>query len=345
MAKFKKMILMILRKLRLYSLKLCSQNRYLGRLYFIVEPSFDREFEYTLKGRYEALISRYANDSSNGNIRRCVHRLEKGLFHRARRPKFGNEIFDELYRELLTINDEFKIDCNEVYWAKNTLTKYRRHSNNIDKVDLALEILNTLDPESLSFSEQGHELNSNSTDFNILHSLYLKRESVRFFNDCKVPFDLIENAVTISKEAPSACNRQPFSLHLMSNKEDINFIGGLAPGTQGFLENIPILCALVGHASAFRFTRDRHLIYTDSGLFLGHLLPALTSLGLSTCVLNWVPDWENDRKAINYLGLDLSKSIVCLLAIGYKDETRSPTSIKKSNGNILRFIDDYKTEI
>ena len=92
----------------------------------------------------------------------------------------------------------------------------------------------------------------------------------------------------------------------------------------------------MGHASAFRFTRDRHLIYIDGWLFLGHLLPTLTALDLGTCVLNWTPDWNNDRKAVDYLVMDMSKTIVCLLAIGYRDDTAAPIFGKKTNANLLR---------
>lgn len=339
MKKYKNTVMNTLRRLRLVVIFLCSKNRIMGRLFYMFEASFDREFEYTLRGRYESLTSRYAHDVSNANIRRCVHRLEKGLYHRDRKLKFGVDVFNELSKEIMTLNNRSLIDKNELIWATNTLISYRQHATDQSSVDLAISRLQS----HLSEIEIGEvpdpigSLVQPSADFLVLQDLFKARKSVRFFDGRSVPVDLIKNAVEIAKEAPSACNRQPFSLYVLDKRGDIDFIGGLAPGTKGFLHNIPMLCVLVGHASSFRFTRDRHLIYTDSGIFLGHLLPALTSLGLSSCVLNWIPDWHNDRMAIEYLGVDLSKSVVCLLAIGYGDGTPSPTSIKKSNTNLLRF--------
>lgn len=332
----KRQLMVMLRRARLGMVYLASHNRILGRLFFLFEPSFDREFEFTLCGRYEALTSRYQQDRSNANVRRCVHRLEKGLFHRDRRAKFGRDVLTELANEIGRLQPAQNVDSYEVEWAMKTLRAYRPHAYDPVLVERCLTQLGAFrdslpDPEPLSRAELPL-----SEDFEVLRKLYVKRESARFYDDRPVDPGLIEQAVSIAKEAPSACNRQPFHLHLLTQRKDIDFVGGLAPGTAGFLDNIPVLGALVGHASAFRFTRDRHLIYTDGALFLGHLLPALTALDLGTCVLNWTPDWKKDRAAIRYLGMDMSKTIVCLLAIGYRDATASPISWKKANANLLR---------
>ncbi|WP_368345820.1 nitroreductase family protein [Pelagovum sp. HNIBRBA483] len=333
----KRQLLNVARMIRLLIVWLASRNRLLGRVFFLFEPSFDREFEFTLRGRHEALSSRYRLDHSNANVRRCVHRLEKGLFHRDRRAAFGKDVLTELAHEISKLDLlEEGADANEVDWAIATLTSYRPHAYDPALVDdclYRLERFRGFGPEPESLRRPDTKV---SPDFEVLRRLYYKRESVRFFTDRPVDPELVVQAVAIAKEAPSACNRQPFHLHLLTDTRDIEFVGGLAPGTAGFLNNIPVLGVLIGHASAFRFTRDRHLIYTDGGLFLGHLLPALTALSLDTCVLNWTPDWTNDRKAVDYLGLDMSKTIVCLLAIGYRDDTASPISTKKTNDNLLR---------
>lgn len=333
----KRQLLDIARRVRLRMVWLASRNRFLGRVFFLFEPSFDREFEFTLRGRHEALSSRYKLDQSNANVRRCVHRLEKGLFHRDRRATFGKDVLIELAREIRKLDRlEDGTDANEVDWAITTLTSYRPHAHDpalVDECLSRLEGFRGTGPEPVPSQRPDTPI---SEDFEVVRKLYYKRESVRFFTDRPVDPELVAQAVAIAKEAPSACNRQPFHLHLLTDRRDIDFVGGLAPGTAGFLDNIPVLGVLVGHASAFRFTRDRHLVYTDGGLFLGHLLPALTALDLDTCVLNWTPDWTNDRKAVDYLGMDMSKTIVCLLAIGYRDETASPISTKKTNANLLR---------
>lgn len=333
------------RSLRFRLIRFCSTNRFLGRMYFLFDGSFDREFEFVLKGRVEALSSRYVHSHSNSNLRRCIHRLEKGLFHRDRRPKFGDSVLAELTRELPALSSFGPIDAEERRWALETLRSYRDFSRNSDEVDKCISTISAMTPfyepsdanGEISFAEAGGVIATSVPDrFSQLAVLFRERESVRFFDGRAPDRALLETAVDIAKEAPSACNRQPFHLHLLQNTDDIRYVGGLAPGTSGFLENIPTLGVLVGHASAFRFARDRHLIYVDGGLFLGHLLPAITALGMSSCVLNWTPDYIKDRKVIDYLDLDASKTVVCLLAIGYRDPTASPISTKKSSDNLLR---------
>ena len=289
-----------------------------------------------MRGRFEALSSRYALENSNANLRRCIHRLEKGLFHRDRRCTFGKDVLLELRREMRQLRPENGLDANELEWARSTLRAYRPHASDPDGVDQCLIALEGFDGPPPEMPLAQCLAPAPTADFNVVKRLYVQRESVRFFRTDPVDPELIGAAVAIAKEAPSACNRQPFHLHLLTEQADICMVGGLAPGTAGFLDGIPMLGVLVGHASAFRFTRDRHLIYTDAGLFLGHLLPALTALNVDTCVLNWTPGWYEDRKAVAYMGFDLSKTIVCLLAIGYRDDTASPVSTKKSNSNLLR---------
>jgi len=332
----------LFRKARIFLFRVVASNRFFMRLFHLFSSDFDREFESTLKGRYQALTSIYLGDKSNANIRRGVHRLEKGLFHANRRPKFGNAVFNQLERELVQAVNLRKValDSEEINWAISTLEKYTEFAASPERVQemiLLLKDPNKVDELTFEFLENEEASSVDFAEYEGLASIYKRRESVRFF-DSKVPLiSDIAKAVSIAKEAPSACNRQPFSVTLLRDSKDINFVGGLAPGTAGFLDNIPLLGVVTGHASCFRKAGDRHLIYTDSGLFMGHLLPALQSLGIDTCVLNWNPDWVKDRKAVQYLNLDLSKTIVCLIAFGYRrDSVDSPVSTKKSDYNILR---------
>lgn len=325
----------LLRSVRLQLIKVCAKNRFLGRIYFLFSGDFDRESEFVLLGRVEALSSRYLASHSNSNLRRCIHRLEKGLFHRDRRAKFGGSVLSELLRELPALRKMSPIDPEEKRWALDTLNEYKPFSLKPEQVDLCLTTIEAI--PSMGFeAEEVVPSTLETARYTDLATLFRERESVRFFNGTVPDTSLLNAAVSIAKEAPSACNREPFHLHILQDPKDIQFVGGLAPGTSGFLDNIPTLGVLVGHASAFRFARDRHLIYLDGGLFLGHFLPALTSLNLSSCVLNWTPHYKNDRAAIDYLGLDFSKTVVCLIAIGFRDTPKSPISTKKSNGNLLR---------
>jgi nitroreductase len=329
---FKDTVISALRKIRDVVVFVAGKNRFFLRTFFYVSGEFDREFESTLKGRYDALSHNYFHSNSNANIRRCIHRLEKGLFHQNPRKTFGKVIFNELKRELKKYNLNL-MDPDELYWLKQTLRAYVKYSETPRDVEKTIAFLEskTVKKQELTVEEE-----RKSESFKSLEKILLKRKSVRFFKAVEVDLSKIAQCVEIAKSAPTACNRQPYHLEILTQKKDIMKIGLLAPGTSGWLDGVPVLGVVVGHANSFRFARDRHLIYFDSGLFVSNFVNALVTVGLASCICNWVPSWKADREAIQYLGYDLSKTIVCLIAIGVPSGVQSPTSIKKSTSNLLR---------
>ncbi|WP_298532302.1 nitroreductase family protein [uncultured Algibacter sp.] len=334
---FKKRIKNILRRIRNISVKISSKNRFLGRLFFLVTGDFDREFEFTLKGRYDALTHKYSYSNSNANIRRGIHRIEKGLFHAEPRKKFGKDVFAELMNEMSKY-DIRNMECNELHWLIATLKAYTPFSYTPEEVKSIIDIAKI----ELSHKTIKNKLESNeSQEFLNFKNTLNKRKSVRFFKSEKANVEKIVQCVEIAKSAPTACNRQPYHIELLTNIKDIRKIGDMAPGTAGWIEGVTTLGVVVGHANSFRFTRDRHLIYFDSGLFVSNFVNSLVTVGLGSCICNWVPNWKEDREAIKYLGYDLSKTVVCLIAIGTPIGIKSPVSVKKTNANILRLRDEY----
>ncbi len=323
----------ILRKIRNVFVYICSKNRFLGRLFFLITGDFDREFESTLKGRYDALTHKYSFSNSNANIRRAIHRLEKGLFHANPKGRFGKMVFDELVNEIKNY-DISNMESNELEWLIETLKSYKDFSENPEKVQKIIRIAE----KEIDNRSNNSNLKENQTEaFQNLKNIFYERKSVRFFKSEKVDIEKIVQCVEIAKSAPTACNRQPYHVELLTDKKDIMKIGEMAPGTAGWLDGVPVLAVVVGHSNSFRFTRDRHLIYFDSGLFVSNFVNSLVTLDLASCICNWVPNWKADRAAIKYLGYDLSKTVVCLIAIGKPLGIKSPVSIKKRNDNILRF--------
>jgi nitroreductase len=298
----------------------------------MITGDFDREFESTLKGRYDALTHKYSHSNSNANIRRGIHRLEKGLFHANPRQKFGKLVFTELLNEVKKY-DIKNMEFNELEWLVKTLKAYVNFSETPSIVE------NTIKVAQKELLQKNGELaleTNKSPEFIGFKDTLYNRKSVRFFDNEPVDKNKIAQCVEIAKSAPTACNRQPYHLELLTEKKDIMKIGEMAPGTAGWLDGVPVLGVVVGHSNSFRFTRDRHLIYFDSGLFVSNLVNSFVTVGLASCICNWVPSWKADRAAIRYLGYDLSKTVVCLIAIGNSQGVPSPTSIKKTNNNILR---------
>ena len=322
-------IKLTLQNVRLILFKLIKNNLFLIKLTYFFTRAFDREIEYVHMGRIESLSSRYEGENCNPNLRRQLHRIEKGINRPDRRSTFGLEPFEAVYDEFNKITNLDDLDENELNWMVEVLTAYQPHCPKAEKVQ---EILGKLQDSKKKHYERRYE--------SYLEELIVNRRSTRYFLNKEVDLDLIYSSIQVAKEAPTACNRQPYSLHIIKNESIKKQIVDMAPGTAGFGDGIPVLAIVVGHASSFRFARDRHLINFDSGLFVSQTILLLEERGLNTCICNWTPDLKIDNEAVKLLGLDKSKTIMCLLAIGYGDKNVTrPLSYKKSNEILIKVHD------
>src|SRR5690606_16318467 len=106
--------------------------------------------------------------------------------------------------------------------------------------------------------------------------------------------ELIDRAIEVGIQAPSACNRQPFRFLILDEPELVARVAKIPMGTAGYAENIPALLVAIGQLRAFHSERDRHLIYIDTALALMGVQLALETLGLSSCSINWpaIPEKE-----------------------------------------------------
>jgi len=165
---------------------------------------------------------------------------------------------------------------------------------------------------------------------------------VRWFEQRRVPSDLVSKALDAAAQAPSACNRQPFLFRYFDDPEDAHRIASIAMGTTGYAQNVPAIVVLLGDLSCYPEERDRHVVYIDASLAAMQFMLALETLGLASCPINW-PDIEVRERAMAE-ALDLPWHIrpVMLIALGYPDPQGGvPFSAKKQSQSLLRTSNDY----
>lgn len=156
-------------------------------------------------------------------------------------------------------------------------------------------------------------------DYDQLAHLARRRRSVRWFLDQPVPRECIDRALEVAAQAPSACNRQPFTYRIYDDRELAHKVVALAGGTVGYAHNVPVVAALVGELDAFFCERDRHLIYIDGGLSAMAFCLALEAQAISSCCINW-PDISSRERAIaQTIGLLPHERVVMLIGFGYPD--------------------------
>lgn len=143
------------------------------------------------------------------------------------------------------------------------------------------------------------------------------RRSTRDFTPMPVDPGLVTRAVQIAQLSPSACNRQPWKLHLYDRPDDIARLLALQNGNRGFGQNVPLLAVLCCDLGGFFDATERVEPALDGGLFLMSLLLALQAQGLASCCLNWCVPPDIDRKGHAAGNIPANEKILTFLAIGH----------------------------
>ncbi len=310
----------------------------LGRLIFALSTGMlDGEVRATLHGlrrHQEELLSR-TGAAGRVKLRRCVHRLEKGLIMRPRRDVFGLDYIElaaDLYGDLISSQlDEDGLLLER--WARDTLDAYFEAVTKHPKIDAARKTYRTARDNHLARGlaeaardDRAAESRPYRRDLGPLQvspegmlELAQRRRSVRWFLPEPVPRELIDQALTIGLYAPSACNRQPFEFRIYDDPARVQEIASIPMGTRGLYENFQCVVVIVGKLGAFAHPRDRHVPYIDASLAAMGFAFGLETLGLASCCINWpdIPRLEKRmRKAID---LRDDEQVVMLMSVGWPD--------------------------
>jgi nitroreductase len=141
---------------------------------------------------------------------------------------------------------------------------------------------------------------------------------------------LIDRALEIAAQSPSACNRQPFEFRIFDEQEIVKKIVEFPGGLAGYSHNVPVVVVVVGQQRHYFHERDRHLIYIDSSLAIMSFLYGLEVQGLSSCCVNWAHDGPREKEFAEFLHLKPDERPVMLIALGHPDpEGLVPRSAKK----------------
>ena len=242
-------------------------------------------------------------------LRRNIHRIEKGLIMRPRRAVFAlryiGDTIDAFEAALASPLEE----PDELRWATDVLERYFECVEQCAEVQAEKQRFERVRPSSSS--RYGHgvspfpyaDLVPHGITHDQLLALFRHRKSVRWFQPRPVSFEDIKKAVDGARMAPSSCNRQPYWFYVTTDSATAQELADCAMGTAGYVHNIPSLIVLVGDLSSFFSERDRHLIYIDGALAAMQLILALDTLGISTCSINWPDIGAREKRLSALLGL------------------------------------------
>ena len=327
-------------------------SRFTSSLYYaLLSSRFGREHQAVLCGQIKHLDESDSLAGVRFQLRRGVHRLEKGILMRPRRDLFALDYIErtvQCYEKVLHSNGY--VSSGEVGWARDVLDRYFSIVGEDPAVERARARYEKCDRQNVGQSDglvsespavtrgadvmrearpiqEGtlripyrREVNcSPPVSYKDFWKLSRQRRSVRWFAQKSIPRNLIDKAVAVAAQSPSACNRLPYEFRIFDDSDMISKVAGLPMGTTGFKYNFPAVAVVVGRLRAYYHERDRHLIYIDGALAAMSFMYALETLSLSSCPINW-PDLEvQEQKMADLLDLDPDERPIMLIAFGYPD--------------------------
>lgn len=309
--------------------------------YFLFSREFDLEHQAVLAGK------RAVSTAADGNkrtyiLRRSVHRLEKGLVMQPRRKVFAEDYISTTVDEFVTLTRDGLLTTDESKWVVDVLNGY------FSVVDLTPTIgaarqrffgFVTANQDTSSVPYAAKRKTPASVTYEEFDALTRRRSSVRWYQDRQVPDELIRQAIDTACNAPSACNRQPYSFHVSTSREVAVALAKCTGGTAGFADNVQRVIAVTGNLAAYVHERDRHIIYIDASLATMQLLLALETLGLSSCVINWPDVSLHERRIRELLKLAVHERVIMLVAVGYADpEGGVPYSQKNRSDWAMKLV-------
>jgi nitroreductase len=324
--------------LRYAALRAVSRSSWASSLYYgALSGAFRREHQAVLAGRVRYYQEEQSDLSSVYLLRRNIHRIEKGLIMRPRRSVFAADYVGttvDSFSRLAEASDGNGRGSCELEWAEDVLGTYFEIAGSDPSIDSARSkyrrtIASAGTPARVPFHRDLSK--SPPVEYKDLLALAARRRSVRWFEQKQVPRELIDQALQVAVQAPSACNRQPYHFRIFDTPELVRRIAAIPMGTQGFSDNFPAISVVVGEQKAYFNERDRHVIYIDAALASMSFILALESVGLGSCCINW-PDMEpHESRMKAELNLSADERVIMLIAIGYPDpDGMVPYSQKRS---------------
>ena len=168
--------------------------------------------------------------------------------------------------------------------------------------------------------------------YNTFTALAHQRYSCRDFLPKKVERKEIEKVIDAARLAPSACNKQPWTFHIVENAEKRNAI--IECYNREWFKTAPIYIIAVGdHNEAWKRADDKDHTDIDIAIAVEHLCLAASTLGLGTC---WVCNFDKGKCA-KTLNLNDNEEPIAIIPIGYPTKSDIPEKKRKNINEIIKW--------
>jgi nitroreductase len=157
------------------------------------------------------------------------------------------------------------------------------------------------------------------------------RRSIRKYQDKNVEKEKLQKILEAARLAPSAMNRQPYQLFVVTNKDILSKIESACNQKWA----APIMIAMVSTPKEAWVRDDKEEFWkADAAIAMNQVSLAAFAEGLGTC---WIAAFkENQVKEI--LGVASDSRIPFLSPLGYPAENKGPITNRKTLESLLHYI-------
>lgn len=163
------------------------------------------------------------------------------------------------------------------------------------------------------------------------------RLSARNYSEEDIPLELIKQAIDISKNTPSSCNRQTVRAHVFTDKEKISKILEIQGGNRGFGHLSNKLIILTSDLATRHGVYEMSGPYVDGGFYAMNLLYALHHYKIGACPLNCNFSPKKDKLLRKICEIPKNEVFVVMISCGLLPEKfKIPYSKRYSVENIMK---------
>jgi len=171
--------------------------------------------------------------------------------------------------------------------------------------------------------------------------LAAKRESVRGYTDQPVEREKLENCIIAAQIAPSACNSQPWSYVVVTDKELLPKVTKAvqAYGLNSWADSAQAYIIVVEETAMLMDgkggrTPNQKYAALDIGLSVSQICLEATAQGLGTCIMG---SFDGDYLK-TFLPIEQEKTIRLVLSVGYPKNPVPRKKIRKDIDQVAKFL-------
>jgi len=160
------------------------------------------------------------------------------------------------------------------------------------------------------------------------------RQSDRAYHDIPVESIKIDRILEAARNAPSACNAQPWKLVVVTDNEKRMLIADATANKMlsmnHFAKQAPVQLVVIEENANFTSTvggwaTNKHYQHIDIGILASHISLAAADEGLGSCIIGWC----DEKKVQKALEIPRNKRVMLIILLGYSAQPLRDKKRKK----------------